>query len=389
MVQFIPPPDSGNLLPPLLACLPTAFASPRPPPALLPLLSPILRQRLHLLSSSSASSSTDSWLALLCWESGPASKLVDLVSESDAFELHPVSGEIDYGPLDPISYRRLDEETLQAKVEIPDLGLIIIYLWCEGDDVGEGSGWRVSEVRPREDRGEAVSSYWCLSVAEADEKAQEKDIADAMQNGEKNSIGQEASNKSTLRVEENDEDYWAQYDITPGARSGPPKPSARPSEAQGRRERSTSEAEYFDSYGSVQPEMDNEGDPDEANGESLTESTLNGNTLSATHRPSSVPSRNHQIVTSRSLHTVPEIRNPQGNTNRSFSTATGSDSMLLNQLDGSSGSYQTADIAIKHHVSTSLKNLFKLCRSTGMEMEEFDGLVRKELDILSLVAEDE
>ena len=120
MVQYIPTPDYRSLLPPLLACLPTAFVSPRPPPALLPLLSPISRQRVQHLAAI-ATSSADSWLPLLCWESEPAQRLVDLVSESNAFELHPASGEIDFGDVEKILYRQLDEETLQARMVVTDM----------------------------------------------------------------------------------------------------------------------------------------------------------------------------------------------------------------------------------------------------------------------------
>ncbi|KAL9032118.1 MAG: hypothetical protein Q9180_006688, partial [Flavoplaca navasiana] len=74
----IPPPAAETLLPPLLACLPTAFASTRPPPALLPLLSPILRQRVQLLSGSTSSPS-DSWLTKLTWDPTKAEGLAPVV----------------------------------------------------------------------------------------------------------------------------------------------------------------------------------------------------------------------------------------------------------------------------------------------------------------------
>ena len=88
-----PPPDSRQLLPPLLACLPTAFVSPRPPPALLPLLSPLLRQRLNFLSSGSASRG-DGWLPLLSWDAERAAKLTPIVEHME-LEPHPVSGEVE------------------------------------------------------------------------------------------------------------------------------------------------------------------------------------------------------------------------------------------------------------------------------------------------------
>src|ERR1700722_5722616 len=103
MVMYIPPPAPRDLLPPLLACLPTAFASSRPPPALLPLLSPILRQRVQLLSC-------ESWLPLLCWDAHAASKLPGII-ENIQLEPPPVSGEVELRDVETIQYRRLDPET--------------------------------------------------------------------------------------------------------------------------------------------------------------------------------------------------------------------------------------------------------------------------------------
>ncbi|KAI7012833.1 hypothetical protein KC355_g5283, partial [Hortaea werneckii] len=78
-----PQPDSRGLLPPLLACLPTAFLAPRPPPALLPLLAPVLRQKLNYISSGN-----DGWLPLLSWDKERAAKLPATV-ERIQVEPHP------------------------------------------------------------------------------------------------------------------------------------------------------------------------------------------------------------------------------------------------------------------------------------------------------------
>jgi hypothetical protein len=171
MFQYIPPPDPRTLLPPLLACLPTAFASPRPPPALLPLYL-LIRQRVQLLSSST--SSADSWLPLLCWHTTNSQKLASIV-ESDAFELHPVSGEIEFKDVEQVNYRRLDPETLHAEVVMTDLSLVITYLWCV-DEEGGGTGWRVAELGPI-DLAKNDEKVWWSSIGKADDMATENAIA--------------------------------------------------------------------------------------------------------------------------------------------------------------------------------------------------------------------
>ena len=118
-----PPPDSRELLPPLLACLPTSFVSPRPPPALLPLLSPLLRQRVNFLSTNNTSRS-DGWLPLLSWDTQRAAKLAPVV-ERMHLEPHPVSGELELDDVRPAKYRRLDEETLHSRLEVEQFELLV------------------------------------------------------------------------------------------------------------------------------------------------------------------------------------------------------------------------------------------------------------------------
>lgn len=383
MVQYFPSPDYRSLLPPLLACLPTAFASPRPPPALLPLLSPILRQRVHLLATT-ASSSTESWLRFLCWEKEPAEKLVEIVSESDAFELHPVSGEIDFGDVEEVMYRRLDEETLQARLIISDLGIIVIYLWCEGDQEGGGSGWRVSEVRPGEGDTDSPTNSWLPSIDLADEKYNAKMMDDALQQGEDHSVTQGLKNGylSAERSTEDDDDYWAQYDSTPGRTPAPKSPplgtdSTATQNANGHA-RSTSEADYYARYAHVQPEMDND-DPSEDR-QDFGESTLRGNAVtSATHQP---PNDTHNTHNGSSEAPNVGISQPIASSPRTRSST-------IPKLEETAESQSMTESAVTHHISTSMKSLFRLARSSGIELAEFDRMIRTELDTLSMMDGDE
>ena len=48
-----------------------------------------------------------------------------------------------------------------------------------------------------------------------------------------------------------------------------------------------------------------------------------------------------------------------------------------------------AEVAIRQHVSTSVKSLFRLCRSAGIDRLEFDELIQTELQTLSMLTEDD
>lgn len=389
MVQYHPPPDSRTLLPPLLACLPTAFASPRPPPALLPLLSPILRQRVQLLSST-AESPSESWLPLLCREPGSAEKYEKLakIIESDAFELHPVSGEIEFRDVN-IRYRRLDEETLQAKVAVADLDLDVIYLWCEGDQEGGGDGWRVSEVAPL-DSGAAFDTWWA-TVGEAKERAGEQIVVDALkQSATVRDVppanGALQTDSAIGDDDDDDDDYWAQYDNTP-ARTPAPKRSPQPVQTaqMNGRMRTKSEAEYYAQYAQVQPEMDNDDPSEERN--AIRDSSLNGDIMTSSISHASRSDK--QEVPS--FHAIPDgFRN--GAAESTINQPNASSPTLvpdaLSRLEDSAELLSNSDVAIRQHISTSIKSLFRLSWSAGMERQEFNRLVRTELDTLGMMGLD-
>ena len=369
MVQYIPPPDARSLLPPLLACLPTAFASPRPPPALLELLSPILSQRVQLLATTPSPSSSESWLPLLTWDAEAAKQLVDLVSESDAFELHPISGEIEVGSIETIQYRRLDEETLQARVASPDTGLTIIVLWCEANQEGGNSAWKIAEVFPL--GGEDVKSgHWCLSRSEAEDQSRQRAFEEAVQDPPAQPSA--VVNGST----KDDIDYWAQYDSAASETPGTGRtPIPGPSTDQNGHARTTSEAEYFQRYEQVQPEMDND-DPSAEKG-AIAESTLDGNVVNACGE------LGQSMCHARSGGNPQRIlSHPSAAPQMSWPATVAN---MEEQADASSES----NPAVKHHVSTSIKSLFRLCQASGIQRSEFEDLIRTELETLSMLDADE
>ena len=194
------------------------------------------------------------------------------MSESHAFEIHPTSGEIEIGLLEPITYRRLDEETLQARIVAVDVKLDVVALYCTGDQEADNH-WRFAEVRPIDD-SLGQREQWYHSMAEAEERANEKAFVEATRD---NGKPEPASNTTDLSAADED-DYWAQYDKTPGrtpAHGHSPAPGTNSNPI--RHGRTASEAEYFERYAGVQPEMDGD-DPSQEHDE---QSTLNGNVLGA------------------------------------------------------------------------------------------------------------
>ena len=380
MREQIARPDTRSLLPPLLACLPTAFASSRPPPALLPLLSPILRQRVQLLSPS-ATSDKESWIHLLCWDPDQASKLAEIIA-SETFEPHPVSGEIELGEISDEKYRRLDEETLQTKIEIDELRIAVVLIWCEDDKGGGGSGWRVSELMPAESISKGQKYPWWNSISEATSNFQasvEKPPSQLPDTG--------SSTEMRSEDKDDDDDYWAQYDNTPGRtpvtkRSPAPRSGNGIADTNGQA-RSTSEAEYFAQYAHVQPALDNH-DPSEPQLQG-GESTLRGDTINASITPvvgnSGGTAWIHQVpISSRPA--------PTGSIVHTRPSSSSSSSGVVTRLEESAAHQSHTEKAIQQHISTTMKSMFRLARQTGIEREEFKRLIKTELDMLSMMDDD-
>lgn len=345
--------------------------------------------------AATASSSTDSWLPLLCWDRGQAERLADVV-EGGAFEIHPASGDIDFGDVQAIKYKRFDEETLRANLRLPDLDLSLTYLWCPAAQEGDESGWLVSEVSPLEEQGHTLAG-WSSSVIEANEMA-EKLRADSLQNraGQGLHAGSMQGNKhngqgTTLDKvvadedeAEDEESYWAQYGATPGSSLGQ-KHSPLAIEGLEREDQqgTTSDAQYYARYAHVQPEMENN-DPSQDQ-KTLGDFTLNGNTLYSP--PDQTIGFNEarqptQLSSSTEAGMNCEFRRRRFSSPSSRSTA-------VSRLEDSAVAQSASEVAIRQHVSTTIKSLFRLTRGAGLDRDEFTDLVRRELDVLSLIDEDD
>lgn len=379
MVELIPPPDPRTLLPPLLACLPTAFVSPRPPPALLPILSPILRQRVQILTDVSTSSS-DSWLHLLCWDAAKAERLQSIV-DGATFEPHPVSGEIELNEDLPLTYKRIDEETLKALVVLSEYDLAVTYLWCPTDD--QGRGWKVGELLPREAPADDEHT-WASSIGEANEQAKEKLFADVV--GTDHQV--QSTNVEQAQEEDDDDDddddYWAQYDATPGRTPGvkTPAPPGPSNLGPGQ-----SEASYYSQYGDVQPALDNH-DPSEEQSE-VGPSSLNGDMLASLLRRQFEGMGNESPRTNGyAAEDVPHHEAGRRLSHPRPESASSNSSEHVAKLEQEAESQSSYEVGVKQHIGTSIKSLFRLAEATGMSRIEFKSMVQTELELLNLMDDD-
>jgi len=369
MVELIPPPDPHSLLPPLLACLPTSSVSPRPPPALLPLLSPILRQRLEIHTTTS---SRPSWACLLCWDEAKGNILTAKIQEA-TFEPHPASGEIEIGDTERITYKRFDEETLRAQIPLIDWPFTAVYVWCTGGD--QGNAWKLAELLPF-DRDLLRDPSWSRSITEANESAHERLVTEALQEADR----ENARSQRNLSVPPVDEDdYWAMYDKTPG-RTPARKASVDPNTA-GR-----SDDDYYARYGSVQPAMDSH-DPDEETlgGEA---STLNGDTLQELRSQTEDTETTDPPPYQEPLEAAAEEKEvPVNHPVPSSPSSRGSNTVA--RLEEHAERYGASEVGIRQHISTTLKSMYRLARSAGMDREEFERIVQRELETLSIFDKDD
>jgi len=406
----IPQPRAEELLAPLLASLPAASISPQPPQALLPILSPILRQRVQLFSSSSTSSS-EPWLPLLCYDSSQSSKLQTIV-KNERFEPHPVSGEveIDWETETSTSYKRIDSETLQSLVSLRDLSLCVKLIWCTNDELGGGDGWRIGEVSVLEPNDD---SWGLRSIGQAEEAFRSQPVSQLSSYNRTNGT----NSLLTPEAEEgdDDDDYWAQYDNTP-ARTPAPQRSPAPAATQ-QRAGVEDEESYYAQYASVQPAMDNH-DPDEAKQNGDIESSLGKDEITQElqqqqqHAQFSHPT----IGQDRDLHNS-SLTWSEGHDDASAAEYTNEHTMMddVDRVEGlahprpgsstgSSGSdaverlerraaarenREQSEVGIKQHIGTSIKSLYRLAKVAGIDREEFERIVKTEMACLALMDEDD
>ena len=65
----------------------------------------------------------------------------------------------------------------------------------------------------------------------------------------------------------------------------------------------------------------------------------------------------------------------------------GSDTVA--RLEKTAQQYADSEVAIRQHISTSMKSMYRLARSSGMDREEFDRIVQRELETMNIFDRDE
>ncbi|EQK98067.1 hypothetical protein OCS_06222 [Ophiocordyceps sinensis CO18] len=351
MSLAIAPPDQAILLSPLLPALPAAAASTQPAVKLLPLLSPILRQRVQLLSASSS----EPWLRLLCYDAAKAAKLADIV-RGPSLEPHPVSGEVevDWGYDAHTRYRRLDRETLQALVALEELGIAFQLVYCVGDQEGGGDGWRIGEVTVAGKPNPFSLFGGAHTIFEAERRFQQG--LNAGGGGGSNGQTKTAKDESVAACDndDDDDDYWGRYDATPIF------------------------DEYFAQYDQVQPAMDNHDPDEEAQNAHLAHpaSSLQAG-LGSAQQPADATATASQSMTADIIHPRPE------------SSASSNGSCTVARLEETAGKQEQNEFGVKQHVSRSIRSLYMLARASGIAREEFGRLVTTELAVLGVMDEDD
>ncbi|CAK7235244.1 hypothetical protein SBRCBS47491_009227 [Sporothrix bragantina] len=420
MAEVVRPLDPRDIVAPLLPSLPVAAIASQPASGVLPLLSPILRQRVQFLSASSS----EPWIRLLAYDSAKAAKLAE-IARSARFEPHPISGEIEIDWDDSTTggdaaeravetrYKRLDVETLQALVLLRDLDIVVRLVHCEGDKEGDStSGWRIGEVSVPDEPHAFALFGGHATVAEAERVYSEK-----------TSQSQRAEPPKSISIpaqpamdenddEDDDDDYWARYDATPArtpAVKRSPAPSSLRQGVSSHNANTDADAEaedaYYAQYDSVQPAMDNH-DPDEVmeDEEGPVSSGLTGNTVIPSvvpnildqNRVSAAAAANNEHAVVDDEYEVDHERlanlvHPRPASASSHSSSVGGGSggsgVLVTKLEESAGRQEQSEFGVKQHVSRSIKSLYMLARASGIDRDEFEQLVKTELDMLSMLEE--
>ncbi|KAI5299030.1 hypothetical protein KEM56_003573 [Ascosphaera pollenicola] len=411
MSPQIPEPDPVHLIPPFLACLPTSLVSPRPPPPLLPLLSPILKQKVDVFTTLS-SSSPDPWIKYLCWGESNAAALQRIIEES-TFEPHPVSGEIEVPEHLSVCYRKVDEETLRARLSLsPDYNLAIIYVWCTGIAEDGGAAWKVTELLPG-DCPQATSGTWSSSIQQAfaeyeksrevpqETKSQLKPSSQVVHGTAAQNNGHLVEGGPKEEEEDDDDDYWAMYDNN-GSET-PPQPA--PDSTARKEIAGLADSGYYDQYDNVQPALDVD-DPS-INRNDLGESSLNGDLLASMlkqHAELFKREEEEKEEEEKGKETAPQQTEPANeqqrvlfphtktpktkadedtsriNHPRPSISSNGSSSSAISKLEETAETHWAAENAVKQHVSISIRSLFRLAKSTGMSTPEFKTFINEEME---------
>jgi hypothetical protein len=142
-------------------------------------------------------------------------------------------------------------------------------------------------------------------------------------------------------------------------------------------------------------------DPDEES-PAAGESTLNGNALNYTRAPQSEPLETSNLGPNGYDSSVPpayvggsggesrtehiesadDARTTSLNHPRPSSSTS---SRSVERLEREAGRSSQAELAIKQHISTDIKSLFRLARASGIDRQEFERIIQRELEVLPML----
>ena len=171
------------------------------------------------------------------------------------------------------------------------------------------------------------------------------------------SLKAESTRESKYDQKDDDDDYWARYDKTPG-----PNESPVPQHAPHQSSRRATEDDYYARYSDMQPAMDND-DPAEN-----AEAAEPEGRLLADAAPARGNTEMGEIVHAR--------------------PTSSQSAKLIAQLEDSAAAQSNAEVAIHQHISTTMKSLFRLAQASGMETEELKRIIKTELQTFSMLEED-
>ena len=313
--------------------------------------------------------------------------------------------EVDWDNDAQIMHRRIDKETLQTLVVLGEFDLSVRLVYCTNDGEGGGDGWRIGEVGVASNPSPLDSFGGYPTLTEAEGSFQAAQVAGTKVFGTVNGASNEpvvhAKEEHKEEEEDDDDDYWARYDATPARtpavkRSPAPQSTAGASHLGINRSESAEDA-YYAQYDSVQPAMDNH-DPDEevehisappplglARAHDSPEDALEQSELGETsgHWTLAEPPRSPSVRSQDDINRDANLLHP-----RPASSASSSGSLTVAKLEESAGKQEQSEFGVKQHISRSIRSLFLLSRSSGIDREEFERMVKTELDVLGMVEDD-
>lgn len=441
------PPNVQDLVGPFLQALPAAAVSNIPPAELVALLTPILRARVEYLSSSNAGpwlrllcydtikgDKLENIARSSAFEPHPVSGEVEVEWDDN--------GPIRYRRFDEetlqaaVSLKEL-ELLFKLQWEGGDDGAAAVF-GGESKAVGHG-GWSVAEVTATEGDATLAAFGGFPSIEAAEEgfaTAQGRRPAASAQETTTAGAGVAANETE----DDDDDDYWGRYDesaSTPAPKpQGPPPVLTRGVTNESARQ--AAEDAYFAQYDSVQPAMDRD-DPDGHADLAVASTTsppplkprdpedfvfepvvipptqqtadddspwvnIGDRVQRPTGRPMSLGEEDASPWSSDSSHRrarsdslaveegarargrretdASELEHPHP---RPSSSAGSSGSHTVALLEESARARGEGEFGVRQHVSRSIRSLYLLARAAHIDRDEFEAIVRTELDLLGVL----